>query len=130
MSTSRQTVNTPDAPDTKGLYSHGVKAGGLLFISGQVPLDPATGQLVEGTIGEQTRRVLDNLAAIAAAAGATLATDAVKLTCYLADIADWPAMNVVYSEVFTTDPPARAAFQVAALPMGARVEIEAVVAVD
>lgn len=103
-----------------------VPPGETLFISGQVPADPATGALVEGDVAVQTRRVLDNLLAVLAAAGAG-PRDVVKCTCFLVDIAaDFPAMNAVYGEVFTDDPPARSTIGVAALPLGARVEIEAV----
>lgn len=101
-------------------------AGNLLFISGQLPIDPASGELIEGTIEETTRRVLNNLRAIAEAAGAGL-ENVVKTTVFLKDMNDFGAMNGVYAEYFPNSPPARAAVQVAALPKDADVEIEAVV---
>jgi 2-iminobutanoate/2-iminopropanoate deaminase len=103
-------------------------SNGLLFCSGQVPLDPATGELIDGGAGDQTRRCLDNLSAVCAAAGAQL-SDAVRLTVYAADLAgDWAEINEAYGSYFGDGPPARAAIGVAALPKGARVEIDAVVA--
>jgi 2-iminobutanoate/2-iminopropanoate deaminase len=99
--------------------------GNLLFISGQLPIDPASGELIEGTIEEKTRRVLDNLRAVAEAAGGGL-EDVVKTTVFLKDMNDFGAMNSVYAEYFKDAPPARAAIQVAALPKGADIEIEAV----
>ena len=99
-----------------------------MFCSGQIPLDPASGELVTGGVGEQTRRCLDNLAAVCGAAGAQL-SDAVRLTVYSVDLAgDWAEINEAYGSYFQSDPPARAAIGVAALPKGARVEIDAVVA--
>jgi 2-iminobutanoate/2-iminopropanoate deaminase len=121
----RETVTTNGAPAAIGPYSQAVKAGGFVFCSGQIPLDPATGKMVEGGIGEQTERVLRNLEAVLAASGAAL-PDVVKTTVFLADLADFPAMNRVYGTFFPDSPPARATIQAAALPAGARVEIEAV----
>ena len=121
----KRTVSTPSAPAAIGPYSQAVVAGGFVFCSGQIPLDPATGALVEGDIGVQTRRVLENLKAVLEAAGSGL-DRVVKTTVFLADLADFQAMNAVYAEYFGGDPPARAAVQVAALPKGARIEIEAV----
>jgi 2-iminobutanoate/2-iminopropanoate deaminase len=127
MSHHRETVTALGAPAAAGPYSHAIKAGGLLFISGQIPVDPATNELVGGSAGEQARRCLENLAIIAAAGGATLA-DAARLTVYLTDIATWGEVNEVYETFFPADPPARVAFAVAALPKGADVEIDAVIA--
>ncbi len=121
----KRTVSTPNAPEAIGPYSQAVIAGNLVFCSGQIPLDPATGALVEGDIAAQTRRVLENLRAVLEAAGSGL-DRVVKTTVFLADLADFQGMNAVYAEYFGGDPPARAAVQVAALPKGARVEIEAV----
>jgi 2-iminobutanoate/2-iminopropanoate deaminase len=121
----RKTVRTDKAPAAIGPYSQAVMSGGFLFCSGQIPLDPETGKLVEGGIEAQTERVLMNLEAVLAAGGATLAA-VVKTTVFLADLADFPAMNAVYGRYFPEDPPARATVQAARLPAGARVEIEAV----
>ena len=128
MTHHRHTVSAEGAPEAIGPYSHAVISNGLLFCSGQVPLDPASGELIDGGVGDQTRRCLDNLAAVCAAAGAQL-SDAVRLTVYAADLpGDWAEINEAYGSYFTEDPPARAAIGVAALPKGARVEIDAVVA--
>jgi len=128
VASSRQTLNAPDAPAAVGPYSHAVRVSGeLLFISGQIPLDPQSGELVGGTAAEQTRQCLRNLDAIARAAGSSLA-GAVKLTVYLTDIGAFADVNEAYAEFFPTDPPARVAFGVAALPRGAQIEIDAVVA--
>jgi 2-iminobutanoate/2-iminopropanoate deaminase len=123
----RQAVTAPGAPEAIGPYVHAVRAGGLLFCSGQIPLDPRTGELVHGGPGEQAGRCLENLAAVCQAAGASLG-DAVKFTVYLTDMADFTAVNEVYASFFERDPPARVAVAVAGLPRGARVEIDAVVA--
>jgi 2-iminobutanoate/2-iminopropanoate deaminase len=120
-------INAPDAPAAVGPYVHAVQASGLLFCSGQIPLDPRTGELVGGGAAEQAGRCLENLAAVCAAAGASLG-DAVRLTVYLTDINTFAAVNEVYSLFFESDPPARVAVAVAALPRGAQVEIDAVVA--
>lgn len=128
MTHHRHTVSAEGAPEAIGPYSHAVISNGLVFCSGQVPLDPDTGELVEGGVGDQTRRCLDNLAAVCEAAGAQL-SDAVRLTVYAVDLAgDWAEINEAYGSYFQTEPPARAAIGVAALPKGARVEIDAVVA--
>ena len=121
----RHAISTEAAPAAIGPYSQGLACGDLLFISGQLPIDPASGELIEGTIEEKTRRVLDNLRAVAEAAGGGL-EDVVKTTVFLKDMNDFGAMNSVYAEYFTDTPPARAAVQVAALPKGADIEIEAV----
>lgn len=121
-------VESREAPAAVGPYSQGVLAGGFLFASGQIPLDPATGKLVGGDAAAQTRRCLDNLRAVARAAGLDL-RQAVKVTVFLTDLADFAAMNAVYAEYFSEPFPARSTVQVAALPRGARLEIEAVFAV-
>jgi 2-iminobutanoate/2-iminopropanoate deaminase len=123
----REAVNAPDGPPAAGPYSHAVKSNGMLFCSGQVPLDPATGKLVEGSIGDQTRRCLDNLKIVAAAAGADL-SDAVRMGIFVTDIGVFAEVNEAYGAYFPADPPARTTIGVAALPAGAQVEIEAVIA--
>jgi 2-iminobutanoate/2-iminopropanoate deaminase len=126
----RVTINSGSAPAAVGPYSHAVRASGeLLFISGQIPLDPASGKIVGETPGEQARMCLENLQAIAAEAGASL-QNAVKVTVYLTDIGAFTEVNEVYAGFFKHDPPARVALAVAALPRGAQVEIDAVVAVE
>jgi 2-iminobutanoate/2-iminopropanoate deaminase len=122
---TKRRITTDGAPGAVGPYSQAIEAGSLVFCSGQVGLDPATGSLVEGGIAEQAERALRNLAAVLDAAGLALA-DVVKTTCFLADIGDFRAFNEVYARFFTDPPPARSTFAVAALPLGARVEIEAV----
>lgn len=123
----RGIVATSGAPAAIGPYSQAIRCGALLFCSGQIPLDPYGGDLVEGGIEAQTTRVLDNLTAVLAAAGATLG-DVVKTTVFLASMDDFPAMNQVYATYFGEAPPARSTIGVAALPKGARVEIEAIAA--
>ncbi len=123
----RQTVTALNAPAAIGPYAQAIRAGGLLFCSGQIALDPQTGELVEGDAGEQARRCLENLQAICAAAGASLA-DAVRCTVYMTDLAAFADVNAVYGEFFEVEPPARVAVGVAALPRGAEVEIDAIVA--
>ena len=120
-------VATGRAPAAIGPYSQAVRSGPFLFCSGQIPLDPGTGQLVEGGIEAQTARALDNLTALLAAAGLTLG-DVVKTTVFLVSMDDFPAMNEVYARYFDEDPPARSTIGVAALPKGARFEIEAIAA--
>ncbi|OFV85314.1 MAG: reactive intermediate/imine deaminase [Acidobacteria bacterium RIFCSPHIGHO2_12_FULL_67_30] len=124
----RQAIATPNAPAAIGPYSQGIQAGGFLFLSGQVALDPATGQLVGGDIRAQTERVLKNLEAVLAAAGSSMAA-VVKTTVYLADLNDFAAMNEVYARFFSAPPPARSTVQAARLPRDARVEID-VIAVE
>ena len=119
-------IQTGAAPAAIGPYSQAVRIGNLVFVSGQLPIDPSTGAFVPGGIAEQTAQCLKNLRAILEAAGASIASTA-KTTVYLKNIGDFAAMNEVYGEVFNDQPPARAAFEVAALPKGALVEIEAVV---
>jgi 2-iminobutanoate/2-iminopropanoate deaminase len=121
----REIVRTEGAPKAIGPYSQAVKAGGLVFCSGQIPLDPATMTVVEGGVAEQTRRVLQNLAAVLDAAGASLGT-VVKTTVFLKDMKDFAAMNEAYAEFFPSDPPARATVEVARLPKDVRVEIEVI----
>jgi 2-iminobutanoate/2-iminopropanoate deaminase len=127
VSENRQSVNASAAPAAVGPYVHAVSAAGLLFCSGQIPLDPRTGEITGVTAGEQAGRCLENLAAVCAAAGASLG-DAVKITVYLTEMADFAEVNEVYASFFESDPPARVAIAVAGLPRGARVEIDAVVA--
>jgi 2-iminobutanoate/2-iminopropanoate deaminase len=128
MATQRETVNASEAPPAIGPYAHAVRVGGLLFCSGQIPLDPKTGELSGATVADQTGRCLENLAAVCNAAGATLG-DAVKLTVYTTDMSSFAQINEVYESFFESDPPARVAVGVAALPRGAKVEIDAVVAI-
>jgi len=122
---SKKAIKTDQAPAAIGPYSQAVVSGGLLFTSGQLPIDPAIGKMIEGSIEEKAHRVFRNLEAIAAAAGTTLA-NAVKTTVFLADIANFQTVNQVYAEYFKEPYPARSAFQVAALPLGADLEVEAV----
>lgn len=125
MSDAKHAVATTEAPQAIGPYSQAVVSGGLVFLSGQIPLDPERGRLVEGTIEDETRQVMKNLGAVLAAEGLGLAA-IVKTTVYLTDLADFPRVNQTYAEFFTEPFPARATVQVAALPRGARVEIEAI----
>lgn len=127
MSAEREIVDAPGAPPAVGPYSHAVRAGELLFCSGQIPLDPASGELVGETPGEQARRCLENLSAVCAAAGTTLAR-AVRMTIYTTRLEAFAEINDAYGAFFAEQPPARAAVGVAALPKGALVEIDAVVA--
>ena len=122
---ARQVVSTTDAPAAVGPYSQAIATEGLVFCSGQIPLDPATGELVGGSIAEQTRRCMSNLSAVLQAAGSGL-DRVVKVGVYLADIADYAEFNEAYAEFVGDHPPARAAFAVAGLPKGARVEIECI----
>jgi 2-iminobutanoate/2-iminopropanoate deaminase len=127
MSHHRKTVTADPGPPAAGPYSHAVVSNGLAFLSGQTPVDPETGELVEGSIGDQTRRCLDNLAMVAEAAGAQL-SDAVRMGIYVTDISVFKDVNEAYGAYFETDPPARSTIGVAALPLGAEVEIDAVIA--
>jgi 2-iminobutanoate/2-iminopropanoate deaminase len=120
-----EAVSTPAAPQAIGPYSQAIKAGGLLFASGQIPLDPGTGQMVDGDIAAQTHRVFRNLQAVLDAAGTSL-TRVVRTTVYLADMNDFAAMNEVYGAYFAAPFPARATVQAARLPKDARVEIDAI----
>ncbi len=119
-----QKIQTKNAPAAIGPYSQAVRANGLVFVSGQIPIDPATGELVEGGIAEQTEQICKNIAAILEAAGLSLAS-VVKTTCLLADMGDFAAFNAVYGRYFP-EKPARACFAVKALPKGALAEVEAV----
>ena len=126
---SRIPVATDKAPAAIGPYSQAVRSGNLLFLSGQIPLDPATGQLLEGNIGEQARRVFDNLAAVCAAAGASLEQVA-RVGIYLTDLGDFAAVNAVMAEYFQSPYPARSTIEVSGLPRGARIEVDAILAFD
>jgi 2-iminobutanoate/2-iminopropanoate deaminase len=128
MARDRQSIHAKNAPEVIGPYAHAIRSGGLLFCSGQIPLDPKTGELVGDTPGDQTGRCLENLAAVCDAAGATLG-DAVRVTVYTTEMGAFAQINAVYESFFESDPPARVAIGVAALPRGAMVEIDAVVAV-
>jgi len=121
----RQAIATDSAPKAIGPYSQAIKAGNLLFCSGQIPLDPATSALIEGDIAAQTRRVFANIEAILAAAG-TGFDRVVKTTVFLADMNDFAAMNEVYATYFTSPAPARSTVAAAGLPKGARIEIEVI----
>jgi 2-iminobutanoate/2-iminopropanoate deaminase len=121
----KQPVSSPDAPKAIGPYSQAVRAGQLLFLSGQVPLDPATGEIVSGDIAAQTRRVFENLAAVLKAGGRSL-SDVVRTTVFLADMSDFAEVNKVYGSYFSEPYPARATVQVARLPKDARVEIDVI----
>ena len=125
----KQAVSSPDAPKAIGPYSQAVRAGQLLFVSGQVPLDPATGQIVDGDITAQAHRVFGNLGAVLAAGGRSFA-DVVRTTVFLADMNDFAAVNAVYGEYFEEPYPARATLQVAPLPKDARVEIDVIASFD
>jgi 2-iminobutanoate/2-iminopropanoate deaminase len=121
----KQSVSSPDAPAAIGPYSPAVRAGQLLFVSGQVPIDPATGQMIEGDIAAQTRRVLDNVGALLKAAERSFG-DVVRTTVFLADMNDFGAVNTIYGQYFSPPYPARATVQVARLPKDARVEIDVI----
>ena len=122
---ARTPISSAGAPAAIGPYSQAIRAGQLLFVSGQIPLDPATGALVAGGVGVQTQRVIESLGAILASAGGTL-DDVVKTTVYLADMTEFAAMNEVYAAWFGAPGPARATVEVARLPKDARVEIDAI----
>jgi len=128
MPPRRQPVDAADAPRAIGPYVHAIRTGDLLFCSGQIPIDPRTGDLVEGTVADEAGRCLENLAAVCNAAGASLG-DAVRLTVYTTEMSSFGSINEVYESFFESDPPARVAIGVAALPRGAKVEIDAVVAI-
>lgn len=129
MSAPREVVRADGAPEAIGPYSQAIKAGGLLFCSGQIPLDPATGDLVGTTPAEQARRCLENLRAVCAAAGADL-SDAARCTVYMTDLAAFAEVNEAYAGFLGDSPPARVAVGVAALPRGAQVEIDAIVPLE
>jgi len=127
MSHHREPIDAPDAPAAVGPYVHAVRAGGLVFCSGQIGFDPGTMELVGETSADQARACLQNLATVAEAAGAGL-SDAVRITVYLTDMGEWADVNDVYAGFFGDTPPARVAIGVAALPKGAKVEMDAVIA--
>ena len=127
MSPGREIVHAQDAPAAIGPYSHAVRPGGLLFCSGQIPLDPASGELLSVSAGAQARRCLENLEAVCAAADTTLSR-AVRITIYMVELSGFAEVNEVCAEFFPVDPPARVTIGVAALPRGAAVEIDAIVA--
>jgi 2-iminobutanoate/2-iminopropanoate deaminase len=118
-------ISTPEAPGAIGPYSQAIVSGEFLFCSGQIPLDPGSGELLQGGIGAQTKLVLENLRGVLRAAGLTFG-DVVKTTVFLTDLHDFPEMNSVYATYFSSAPPARSTIQVAALPKGANIEIEAI----
>lgn len=122
---AKQTIHTDDAPKAIGIYSQAVRAGDAVYISGQIPLDPATGELVSGDIEREIRRAFDNLAAIAEAAGGSLA-DAVKVTVFLTDLGHFAKVNEIMAQYVPQPWPARAAVGVSQLPKGARVEVECI----
>ena len=121
----KEIIQTDNAPKAIGPYSQAVKANGLIFASGQIPIDPKTGQFVEGGITEQTEQVLKNLTAVIEAGGSSLG-QVVKTTVFLADMLEFDAMNAVYAKFFKEQPPARATVEATRLPRDARVEIEAI----
>jgi 2-iminobutanoate/2-iminopropanoate deaminase len=125
----RKIISTEQAPKAIGPYSQAVALNGVAYLSGQIPLDPATGQLVEGDIAAQTERVLQNLKAVLEASGASLES-VLKTTVFLKDMADFPKMNEVYARYFATNPPARSTVQAARLPRDVSVEIDAIASVS
>ncbi len=127
MSHHREPVSALGAPKAAGPYSHAMKSGGLIFCSGQTPVDPDTDELVEGSVGEQAARCLQNLQVVCAAAGASLG-DAVRIGVYVTDMATFAEVNEAYAAFFEDAPPARTTIGVAALPLGAHIEMDAVVA--
>jgi 2-iminobutanoate/2-iminopropanoate deaminase len=121
----KKVISTPDAPKAIGPYSQAIEINGTLYISGQIPIDPATGKFAEGGITEQTEQVMKNIGAILKVAGYTYG-DVVKSTCLLSDMDNFAAMNAVYGKYYPENPPARAAYAVVKLPLGALVEVETV----
>jgi len=124
----KKVIHTTKAPAAVGPYSQAIESAGLLFISGQIPIDPSTGKIVEGGIKEQTKQVMENIGAILHEAGYEF-NDVIKSTCLLSDIENFKAMNEVYGEYYPVNPPARAAFAVKTLPLNVLVEIETVAAI-
>ena len=125
MSQKRNVVATTEAPGAVGPYSQAIATDGFVFTAGQIPMNPASGEVEAETIEEQTRQVLSNIDAVLRAAGSSL-NRVVKMTVFMTDLGDFQAMNGVYAEFFPADPPARSAVQVAALPLGVQIEMEAV----
>ena len=121
----KKIIQTDKAPKAIGPYSQAVEANGMLFISGQIPIDPATGNIIEGGINEQTHQVLKNIGAILTGSGYSY-KDVVKTTCLLSDMDNFPAMNAIYGTYFAQEPPARATYSVVKLPLGVLIEIESV----
>jgi 2-iminobutanoate/2-iminopropanoate deaminase len=122
---NRHVISSPDAPKAIGPYSQAIRAGNLLFLSGQIPLDPASGNVIDGDVTAQTERVLSNISAVLQAAGATFA-NVVRTTVFLADMNEFAAMNAVYGKHVVDPPPARSTVQVARLPKDVRVEIDVI----
>lgn len=127
MTLSREVILSPDAPAPLSVYSQAIQTGKLLFLAGQIPLDPRTGELVSGTLAQETDAILANLSAVLAAAGASLA-NVVKTTVFLTNMGDFAEFNAAYGRHFPSAPPARTTVAVAALPRGVRIEIEAIAA--
>lgn len=125
----KKVICTLEAPAAIGPYSQAIKAGNLIFTSGQIPLDPTTGQIVAGGVAEQTRQVMENLKAVLAAGGATL-RDVVKTTLYIKNMSDFSTINEIYGQYFSEEPPARSCVEAARLPRDVLVEIEAIALVD
>ena len=125
--TDKKIFLTNKAPKTVGPYSQAVIHNGLMYVSGQIPSDPQTGELVRGTIEDETEAVLNNLRSIVEEAGATM-EDVLRVSCYLADMEDFPRFNAIYAKYFTANPPARSTFQAARLPLDVQVEVDAIVA--
>lgn len=125
----RQCISTPAAPQAIGPYSQAIRAGSLLFVSGQIPIDPATGQMVPGDIAAQTRRVMQNVGEVLKAAGSSF-DQVVRTTVYLADLAEFPAMNEAYAAFFQAPAPARSTVQAARLPRDAKLEIDVIALVS
>jgi len=121
----KEIIHTGNAPKAVGPYSQAIKSGNLLFVSGQIPIDPSTGKVVEGEITEQTHQVLKNMGAILREAGYDY-SNVLKCTCLLSDMSDFAAMNTVYAGYFSENPPARAAFAVKGLPLAVMIEIECI----
>jgi len=125
----KKIISTSEAPAAVGPYSQAVRVGSTIYCAGQIPLDPKSGQIVPGDIGSQTRRVLDNIAAVLRSEGLTFANVA-KTTIFLTDLSDFQTVNEIYGSYFKNQPPARSTVQVSALPKGANVEIEAIAVAD
>ena len=121
----KKIINTQDAPKAIGPYSQAIEANGMLFISGQIPIDPAIAKVVEGGIKEQTEQVMKNIGAILAEAGYSY-SDVIKSTCLLSDMDNFAAMNAVYGKYYIENPPARAAYAVVKLPLGVLIEVETI----